>query len=294
MSIFLQQMVNGLSLGATYAVFAMGCTLVFGVLNVVNMAQGAFFMAGAYLGLEIALMGLPLPVAFLGAIVAGGVLGVLTELLIFRTIKRRGGHRWMGLVASLALARGLVACAQELFGTQIRRYPTIEWLSVSFDVAGVRFQSIQLLIAGLSLLLMAALAITLRRTAIGRAIRTVAFGEDVAQIVGVPVNRTIMATFFLAGGMAGGAGLLLGILFNVVSPFMGEHMLVKGLTVMIIGGLGNIPGAVIGGLLLGLIEVVSTAYVASSFRDAIGFGLIFLILLFRPTGLFRSFEERRA
>lgn len=294
MSTFLQQVVNGISLGSTYAVFAMGCTLIFGVLNIVNMAQGAFFMGGAYLGLEAARMGLPTPLALLVALVGGGVLGMLAELIVFRTLRARGGHRWMGLVASLALARLLVGVAQEIFGTQVQRYPSVDLLTLAWDVGGVRIQLLQLLILCVSLVLMALLALTLQRSSVGRAIRTVAFSEDVAKIVGVPVGRTILATFFLAGSLAGAAGLLLGMLFNVVSPFMGEHMLVKGLTVIILGGLGNVPGAVAGGFLLGLIEVFSVAYVSSSFRDAIGFGLIFLILLVRPTGLFSRFEERRA
>jgi branched-chain amino acid transport system permease protein len=294
MSTFLQQVVNGISLGSTYAVFAMGCTLIFGVLNIVNMAQGAFFMGGAYLGLEASRMGLPAPLALLVALLGGGALGILSELVVFRTLRARGGHRWMGLVASLALARLLVGVAQELFGTQVQRYPSTEWLMVAWDFGGVRVQLLQLVILGVSIILMALLAVTLQRTSIGRAIRTVAFSEDVAKMVGVPVGRTILVTFFLAGSLAGGAGLLLGMLFNVVSPFMGEHMLVKGLTVIILGGLGNVPGAVAGGFLLGLIEVFSVAYVSSSFRDAIGFGLIFLILLVRPTGLFSRFEERRA
>jgi branched-chain amino acid transport system permease protein len=294
MSTFLQQVVNGISLGSTFAVFAMGCTLIFGVLNIVNMAQGAFFMGGAYLGLEAARMGLPTPLALLVALVGGGVLGVLAELIVFRTLRARGGHRWMGLVASLALARLLVGVAQEIFGTQVQRYPSVDLLTIAWDIGGVRIQLLQLLILCVSIVLMALLALTLQRSSVGRAIRTVAFSEDVAKIVGVPVGRTILATFFLAGSLAGAAGLLLGMLFNVVSPFMGEHMLVKGLTVIILGGLGNVPGAVAGGFLLGLIEVFSVAYVSSSFRDAIGFGLIFLILLVKPTGLFSRFEERRA
>ncbi len=294
MSTFLQQVVNGISLGSTYAVFAMGCTLIFGVLNIVNMAQGAFFMGGAYLGLEAARMGLPTPLALLVALVGGGVLGMLAELIVFRTLRARGGHRWMGLVASLALARLLVGVAQEIFGTQVQRYPSVDLLTLAWDVGGVRIQLLQILILCVSIVLMALLALTLQRSSVGRAIRTVAFSEDVAKIVGVPVGRTILATFFLAGSLAGAAGLLLGMLFNVVSPFMGEHMLVKGLTVIILGGLGNVPGAVAGGFLLGLIEVFSVAYVSSSFRDAIGFGLIFLILLVKPTGLFSRFEERRA
>ncbi len=294
MSTFLQQVINGISLGATYAVFAMGCTLIFGVLNIVNMAQGAFFIGGAYLGLEAARMGLPTPVALMVALVGGGVLGILAELIVFRTLRVRGGHRWMGLVASLALARLLVGVAQEIFGTQVQRYPSVDLLTLAWNIGGVRIQLLQILILCVSIVLMALLALTLQRSSVGRAIRTVAFSEDVARIVGVSVGRTIMATFFLAGSLAGAAGLLLGMLFNVVSPFMGEHMLVKGLTVIILGGLGNVPGAVAGGFLLGLIEVFSVAYVSSSFRDAVGFGLIFLILLVRPTGLFSRFEERRA
>ena len=294
MSVFIQQFVNGLSLGSTYAVFAMGCTLIFGVLNIVNMAQGAFFMGGAYFGLEAARLGLPVPLAMLIALLGGGMLGVVAELVVFRTLRVRGGHRWMGLVASLALARMMVGLAQEIFGTQVQRYPTSIFSTLAWDIGGVRIQLLQIVILVVSILLMALLALTLQRSSTGRAIRTVAFSEDVARIVGVPVGRTILATFFLAGALAGAAGMLLGNLFNVVSPFMGEQMLVKGLTVIILGGLGNVPGAVAGGFLLGLIEVFSVAYVSSSFRDAIGFGLIFLILLVKPTGLFSRFEERRA
>lgn len=294
MSTFVQQVVNGLSLGSTYAVFAMSCTLIFGVLNIVNMAQGAFFMGGAYFGLEAARFGLPVPLALLVALAGGGLFGIAAELVVFRTLRQRGGHKWMGLVASLALARMMVGVAQEVFGTQVQRYPLNQVSEIAWDIGGVRIQLLQLLIVGTAIVLMTLLSLMLQRSSLGRAIRTVAFSEDVARIVGVPVGRTIVATFFLAGGLAGAAGLLLGTLFNVVSPFMGEHMLVKGLTVIILGGLGNIPGAVAGGFLLGLIEVFSVAYVSSSFRDAIGFGLIFLILLVKPTGLFSGFEERRA
>lgn len=294
MSTFLQQIVNGLSLGSTYAVFAMGCTLIFGVLNIINMAQGAFFMAGAYFGLEATRLGLPVPLALLTAAAGGGALGVLSELVVFRTIRRRGGHKWVGLVASLALARILVGLAQEVFGTEVQGYPAALNLTASWEAGGVRVQLIQLAIMAASVALMAGLYVLLQKSAAGRAIRTVAFSEDVARIVGVPVGRTMTLTFLVAGALAGAAGMLLGVLFNVVSPFMGEHMLVKGLTVMILGGLGNVPGAVAGGLLLGLIEVFSVAWVSSAFRDAIGFGLVFLILLARPTGLFSGFVERRA
>ena len=140
MSVFLQQIVNGLSLGAIYAVFAIGCTLIFGVLNIVNLAQGAFFMIGAYLGLEAAQLGLPLPLALLVALVGGGLLAVASELLVFRTLRLRGGHRWMGLVASLALARLLVGLAQEIFGTAVRGYPSSPITGQMWEIGGVRIQ----------------------------------------------------------------------------------------------------------------------------------------------------------
>jgi branched-chain amino acid transport system permease protein len=294
MTVLLQQIVNGLSLGATYAVFAIGCTLIFGVLSVINMAQGAFFMGGAYFGLEAARLGLPPLLALAVAASAGGVLGLLSELIIFRTLRRRGADRWMGLVASLALARVMVGAAQEIFGTEVQRYPRIPLLDLAWEIGGVRIQMLQILVFGVSLVLMGLFALLLRRSSLGRAIRTVAFNEKVALIVGVPVNQTIILTFFLAGALAGAAGMLLGTLFNVVSPFMGENMLVKGLTVIILGGLGNVPGAVAAGFFLGLVEVFSVGYLSSSFRDAIGFALVFLILIIKPTGLTSSFEGRSA
>jgi branched-chain amino acid transport system permease protein len=294
MSIFIQQLVNGLTLGSAYAVFAIGCTLIFGILGIINMAHGALFMAGAYFGWGATQLGLPLPLAFVVAVIGAGLLGTLVELLIFRTLRKRGGQRWIGLVASLSLARLIVGIVQEIFGTQVRRYPTSELLSTAWQFGEVRIRLIQVVIIVTSLLMMAIFAFTFRKTAIGRAVRTVAFSEDVARIVGIPVEHAIVFTFFIASALAGGAGLLLGILFNVVSPFMGELMLTKGLIVIILGGLGNIMGAVAGGFLLGITEVLSVAYVSSSFRDAIGFALIFLILLIRPTGLFAGFQERQA
>jgi branched-chain amino acid transport system permease protein len=294
MTVFLQQIVNGLSLGATYAVFAIGCTLIFGVLSIINMAQGAFFMGGAYFGLEAANLGLPPLLALAVAAVAGGILAVLSEAVVFRTLRRRGGDRWMGLVASLALARIMIGAAQEFFGTEVQRYPRVPLLDIAWEIGGVRIQLLQILVFSVSVILMALFALLLRRSSLGRAIRTVAFSEKAALIVGVPVNQTILLTFFLAGALAGAAGILLATLFNVVSPFMGETMLVKGLTVIILGGLGNVPGAVAAGFLLGLIETLSVGYLSSSFRDAIGFALIFLILIVKPTGLTSVFRGRSA
>jgi len=293
--VLLQQFVNGLSLGAVYAVFAIGFSLVFGVMNVLNLSQGAVFMWGAYVGLEVVRnLALPLPLAILAAGIAAGLLGVLSELLVFRPLQRRGANRWMGMVGSLALARILIGLAQEIFGTQVVRYPDNALAGAAIDLFGARLQLLQVVAIGVAFTMVVALAALLRFSNLGRAIRTVAFSESVARLVGIPVDRVRLATFFVSGALAGGAGVLWSLLFQSVSPFMGDSILLKGLTVMILGGLGNIVGALVGGLLLGLVEVASIVAVGSGYRDAIGFGLVLLILVTRPTGLFATRETKRA
>lgn len=291
----LQQLINGLSLGAVYAVFAVGFTLVFGVLNVLNLSQGSVFMWGAYVGLEmVRTLQLPLPAAMTVAVMAAGLLGVVTEWLVFRPLQRRGAHRWMGMVASLAFARILIGVAQEVFGTQVIRYPDATLVDATLAVGEARIQGLQVVALGVALAMVLALGLLLKFTNFGRAIRTAAFSETVARLVGAPVGRVRGATFFLSGALAGGAGVLWSLLFQSVSPFMGDTILLKGLTVLILGGLGNVLGALVGGLLLGLVEVGSVVAVGSGFRDAVGFSLVLLILLTRPTGLFAMREAKRA
>lgn len=293
MDVFLQQTFNGLVIGAAYAVFAVGFTLLFGVLNILNLAQGAIFMIGAFTGLElVGLFGLPL--ALCGAMLVSGALAVVTRIAVFGPLERRGGHRWMGLVASLAVARLVVAVAQEAFGTQVVRYPSADWLETAWTVGVVRVQGVQLMVMATAVGLMVALAVLLRTTRTGRAIRAMAFSTTVARLAGVPVERMTLVTYFICGSLAGAAGVQLGVLYNAVSPFMGENILLKGLTVLILGGLGHVPGAALAGVLLGLIEVYSVAYLSSSLRDAVGFGLILVILLIRPAGLFGTTAVQRA
>lgn len=291
----LQQFVNGLSLGAIYAVFAIGFTLVFGVMNVLNLSQGAVFMWGAYVGLEaVRTLALPLPAAIAAAAVAAGILGVLSEAVVFRPLQRRGGHRWMGLVGSLALARVLIGLAQEIFGTQVVRYPDNALANAAVGFLGARLQLLQIVAVAVALAMMLALAALLHGTNLGRGIRTVAFSESVARLVGVPVCNIRLITFFISGALAGGAGVLWSLLFQSVSPFMGDNILLKGLTVLILGGLGNVTGALAGSLLLGFVEVGSVIIVGSGYRDALGFGLVLLVLLTRPSGLFGARETNRA
>jgi branched-chain amino acid transport system permease protein len=264
-------------------------------MNILNLSQGAVFMWGAYVGLEIVrTTDLPLPLAFCAAALGAGLLGVLSELIVFRPLARRGAHRWMGMVGSLALARILIGLAQQVFGTEVVRYPDSALAGAAFDLFGTRLQVLQIVTIGTALVMMAGLGVLLRLTNLGRAIRTVAFNETIARLVGASVDRVRLTTFFISGALAGAAGVLWSLLFQSVSPFMGESILLKGLTVLILGGLGNVIGALFGGLLLGLVEVASVVAVGSSYRDAVGFGLVLLILIVRPTGLFATQETKRA
>ncbi len=205
----IQQIVNGLSLGAIYAVFAIGFTLIFGVMNLLNLSQGAVFMWGAYVGLEVVCtLQLPLLAAIPAAIVAAGLLGVLSELIVFRPLARRGAHRWMGMVGSLALTRILIGLAQEAFGTEVVRYPDNSLAGLGFDLFGARIELLQIVAIGASLAMMLALAALLHLTNLGRAIRTTAFSETVARLVGVPVNQIRLVTFFVSGALAGGGRAL--------------------------------------------------------------------------------------
>jgi branched-chain amino acid transport system permease protein len=290
----LQQLLNGVSLGATYAVFAVGFTLIFGVLNLLNLAQGAVFMWGAFVGLEsVRTLGLPLPLAGGVAMLVAGLLGVLSELIVFRPLRHAQASRWMGMVGSLALSRILIALAQEIFGTEVVRYPSglLRWPAI--EVLGARLPSLQVATLFVAVILVICLTSMLRFTQIGRAIRTVAFDGEIARLVGIPVERVTLMTFFLSGALAGAAGVLWSLLFQSVSPFMGETVLLKGLTVLILGGLGNVAGALIGGLLLGVLEVASIVWAGSGYRDAVAFGLVFLILIVRPTGLLRTQASAR-
>ncbi|WP_420997350.1 branched-chain amino acid ABC transporter permease [Cupriavidus sp. 30B13] len=295
MEVFLQQTINGVALGATYAVFAVGFTLLFGVLNVLNLAQGSILMVGAFAGLELTLaLHWPLLPSFLAAMAIAGGIALLSELIVFGPLARRGANRWMGLVASLALSRLLIAIVQEVFGTQVRRFPPTPWTGQVWQLGAVRVQSLQLAVIVAAVVLMAVLAWVLRRTRAGLAIRTMAFKPSVAQLVGVPVARLRLLTYFITGALAGAAGVQLGVLYDAVSPFMGENILLKGLSALILGGLGHVPGAAIGGLVLGLTEVYSVAYLQSSLRDAVAFGAIFLVLVCRPSGLFGTATRQRA
>ena len=293
-----QQLVNGLSLGALYALFALGFTLIFGVLGVINLSHGAIFMVGAYAGVEaIARFGLPLWLALPFAFVVSGTLGLLIDVLVLRPLRKRDAPHLIPMIATIGIGIALNNTVQGIFGAQNIRFPAGTIPNDTMEVAafGLNFgiTAIELSIIGLSFALMAALMVVIRRTQVGRALRAIAESPKAAYLVGIDVEGLFRLVSFLAAGLGGVAGVMIGLYSNAIFPLMGQPMLQKGVAVIILGGMGDIRGALLAGLFLGFAEVLSVAYIGSTMRDAVAFGLLFLILLVRPKGLFGTTNERK-
>ncbi|HWZ49487.1 MAG TPA: branched-chain amino acid ABC transporter permease [Herbaspirillum sp.] len=290
-----QQLINALSLGSVYALFALGFTLVFGVLGVINLSHGAIFMLGSYIALLlIEKLAMPLYPAILCAMLATGCIGALIDYLVLKPLRARNAPHLAPMIASIGVAIILTNLAQGLFGAENQRFPegTIPEASMNFGTLHVT--ALQIGIVAISFILMLILLLAMRRTQLGRALRAIAESPKAAYLLGINVEGLFLLTSFAAAALGGAAGVLVGLSFNAISPFMGQPMLHKGIAVIILGGMGDIRGALIGGLFLGFAEVLTVAYISSDFRDAVAFGLLFLILLVRPAGLFGKVLERKA
>ncbi|MBR7793654.1 branched-chain amino acid ABC transporter permease [Undibacterium sp. FT147W] len=292
---FEQQLINALSLGSVYALFALGFTLVFGVLGVINLAHGAIFMLGSYIALLLVnQFQMSLWLAMLIAMLTCGVIGVIVDFLVLRPLRKRNAPHLAPMIATIGVAIMITNVAQGFFGAENKRFPFGTIPEESFTVGNLHLTAVQLAIVLISFALMVVLLIIMRRTQLGRALRAIAESPKAAYLLGINVEGLFLFTSFAAAALGGAAGVLVGLSFNAISPFMGQPMLHKGIAVIILGGMGDIRGALIGGLFLGFAEVMSVAYLSSDFRDAVAFGLLFVILLVRPSGMFGKILERKA
>jgi branched-chain amino acid transport system permease protein len=289
---FYQQLINGLMLGASYSLIAIGYTLIFGVLNLLYFSHGEVFMVGAFVGLFLVLYGgTNIYVALLGAMIVCAILGALAFFVAVRPVPK--DRPLAPLISTIGLTIILQNLAIYVFGGQQFSFPeTIH--QALYQIGPVTVSSVQLFILGVAIALMVALWLFIERTKLGRAMRAVAENHETAALLGVNVNQVVLITFVIGSGVAGIAGVLDGLKNSSISPFMGLGAAVKGLIVMLLGGLGNVPGAMIAGLMLGTIEILSAAYIGTTERDFFSFLILILILLYRPTGLFgtRTAEQR--
>ncbi len=290
-----QQLINALSLGSVYALFALGFTLVFGVLGVINLSHGAIFMLGSYTALLLVdKFAVPLWLALLLAMLVSGLIGLLVDFVVLKPLRARNAPHLAPMIATIGVAIMLTNLAQGLFGAENKRFPQGTVPEQSLDWRSVQVTTLQIAIVVISFALMLVLLAAMKRTQLGRALRAIAESPKAAYLLGINVEGLFYLTSFAAAALGGAAGVLIGLSFNAISPFMGQPMLHKGIAVIILGGMGDIRGALIGGLFLGFVEVLSVAYISSDVRDGIAFGLLFLILLIRPSGMFGKVLERKA
>ena len=290
-----QQLVNAISLGGVYALFALGFTLIFGVLNVVNLAHGAIFMLGAYTALQaVVVFKLPLAFAMGAAIIVTGAAGWLLDRLIFAPLRARQAPHLAPMIATIGLAISLNSTVQGIFGAENLRFPVHGVAAAGLQFGGAQVTWLEIQIILLAVVLMAVLLWWLKHTRMGCALRALAESRKAAALLGIDVEGLFRLTSVIAALLGGVAGVLIALYTNAVYPQMGQPMLHKGIAVVILGGMGDIRGALLGGFFLGCAEVFSVAYIGSTMRDAVAFGLLFAILLIRPQGLFGKAAQRRA
>lgn len=290
-----QQLTNGLLLGATYALFALGFTLMFGVLRVVNLTYGFYFSAGALIALWLSKsLGWPIAAALLAASVLSGVTAVVVDWLLLSRLRRIQAPELSSLMVTLGGVLALYSSLTAWLGPDIRRFPPGAISVDAFQIGEIRITTAQLLILAATVLLVGLLLALMRGTRWGLAIRAMAEKPDAAQLMGIDTGRAAALVSFLSGGLAGAGGVLIGLNFNAVHPYMGEAMMLRGFVVIIVGGLGDIGGALIAGLLLGVIEVMTAGYVASGLKEAVAFLILVAVLWTKPSGLFGRAAIRRA
>jgi len=287
----IQQIVNGVMLGSTYSLVAIGYTLVFGVLHLVHLAHGEVFMIGAFAGLQVVLLaGGGVAAAITAAAAVSAVLGVLVYLLAIKPIKARKGHFLAPMISTIGVGVVLEELATRAFGGEQVGFP-VQMESYVWHLGAVTLTSVQLVILLVSLGLMFALHLFVTLTRVGMAMRATAESMTISHTLGIRSDRIIILTFAIASALAGVAGVLVGISFNSISPYMGVDIGIKGLAAMLLGGLGNVYGAMLGGLVIGIVEVSSVAYLSSSYRDAFAFFVIIAVLLLRPRGIFGTTDH---
>lgn len=289
---FFQQLTNGLAVGSIYALIALGYTMVYGVLKLINFAHSDLFTLGAYLGLTL-LTSLtladrigPLWGTVLLALMVMGLIalaGVLLDRVAYRPL--RESPRLSAVVSALGASIFLQNTVMLIYGARFRVYPEDILPKAVFHVMGVDVPVVRILVLLTSLAMMAALYFFIQKTRIGTAIRAAAIDQGAARLMGIDVNRVILIVFIVGPALGGAAGLMVGLYYGQINFTMGWGYGLKAFTAAILGGIGNIPGAMVGGMLLGIIEAMGAAYLSFAWKDAIAFAVLILILIVRPTGL---------
>jgi branched-chain amino acid transport system permease protein len=294
-----QQLLNAIFIGSIYALFAVGYTLVFGILDILNLAHSAVFMLGAAVTYSLVVNhGLPFWMACVFGVAVAALMGLVIEHVCLRPLRRRRAPPIAALISTIGLALIIVAAIEQGRPDTIFKFLWVDGAnSVSFPsgvvpnptwyVAGLTLEASKVAIIPISIFLMLVLGYVMRYTQVGRGLRAVAENPRAARLLGLDVDRMISLTLIISSALGGLAGILFGVALGDISPYIGrDNVEVRGLAVIVLGGMGSIPGAVVGGYLLGLIEVLALVLLGSSARGGVAFAALFLVLVLRPQGLF--------
>ncbi len=289
----LEQLINGVTLGSTYALIALGYTMVYGIIQLINFAHGEIYMFGAFAGLFcVTVLGLPFGIALLGAMAFCMILGMSVERVAYRPLRGRS-TRLSPLISAMGVSTFLSTLMVLIRGTNTTRYPEGTMMNATFQILGINISSMQIMILLLSAGLMLALQWIVRRTKIGKAMRACSLDLEAASLMGVNVNRIISVTFALGSALAAAGGVMVGLYYNAVWPYMGTMAGMKAFAAAVLGGIGSIPGAMLGGVLLGVLEIMGVAYLSSSYKDAIAFAVLIIVLIIRPQGLLGQKKSKK-
>ena len=288
---FLQQLVNGLSLGSIYALVALGYTMVYGIIKLINFAHGDVYMIGAYTAFFVTTyLGMGFLPALIASMVVCGVLGVLIERIAYKPLRK--APRITALITAIGVSYVIEYTTQLFMGTSVRTFPQL-LPNTSWQLGPVKITYIQMVIFTVTIVLMVLLTFIIQKTKIGRAMRAVSADENAAKLMGISVDNTISFTFLIGSALAGAGGMLVGLYYNAASPLMGMVPGLKAFVAAVFGGIGSIPGALVGGLFIGIAETLVVAYGSSLYRDAIVYAILILVLIIKPTGLFGKNEREK-
>ena len=279
-----QQLINGISLGSIYALIALGYTMIYGIIKLINFAHGDIYMVGAYIGffsITAAHLGI-FPSLLISMIVTGG-LGMVIEKLAYKPL--RNAPRISVLITAIGVSFFLEYTSMYFVSPTPRTFPPV-FENVAFHVGPFIVNGQQLLIFGITIVLMLLLTYIVERTKTGKAMRAASYDVETAQLMGIDSDRIISFTFGIGSALAAAAGVLVGVYYNSIDPLMGIMPGVKAFVAAVLGGIGILPGAVVGGLILGVVEALVSGFISSTFRDAAAFAILILVLLFKPTGIF--------
>ncbi len=280
---FIQQLINGISLGSIYALIALGYTMVYGIIKLINFAHGDIYMVGAYVGyFATSVLKISFFPALLLAMAVAGLFGMIIERTAYRPL--RNAPKIAVLITAIGVSLFLEYGGMLLVTPQPRTFPNI-FPSATYNIWGIVLNNQQIVILAVALFLMIILTYVVNKTKIGKAMRAVSFDNDAARLMGIDVDRVISFTFGIGSALAAAAGVLVGVYYNSIDPLMGIMPGLKAFVAAVLGGIGVIPGAMLGGVLMGVIESLVSGFISSTFRDAAAFGLLILILLFKPAGL---------